>query len=29
MAKLKTKILLEMINDTKTEYPNVNDFMQW
>ena len=28
MAKLKTKILLEMINDIITEYPNINDFMQ-
>ena len=27
MAKLKTKILLEMINDI-TKYPNINDFIQ-
>ena len=28
MAKLKTKILLEMINDIITEYPNSNDFIK-
>ena len=28
MAKLKTKILLEMIDDIITEYPNTNDFIQ-
>ena len=28
MAKLKTNILLKMINDIITEYSNVNDFMQ-
>ena len=28
MAKLKTKILLELINDIITEYPNTNDFIQ-
>ena len=27
MAKLKTKILLEMIHDI-TKYPNINDFIQ-
>ena len=29
IAKLKTNILLEMINDVNTEYPNINDFIQW
>ena len=28
MAKLKTNILLKMINDIITEYSNINDFMQ-
>ena len=28
MTKLKTKILLKMINDTITEYRNINDFIQ-
>ena len=28
MAKLKTKILLEMIDDIITEYPNINNFIQ-
>lgn len=28
ITKLKTKILLEMINDIVTEYPNINDFTQ-
>ena len=28
ITKLKTKILLEMINDIVTEYPNTNDFTQ-
>ena len=28
MAKLKTMILLEMINDIITEYPNINYFIQ-
>ena len=28
MAKLKTKILLEIIDDIMTEYPNINDFVQ-
>ena len=28
MTKLKTKILLGMINDIITEYPNINDFIQ-
>ena len=28
MTKLKTKILLEMIDDTITEYPNINNFIQ-
>ena len=28
MAKLEIKILLEMINDIITEYPNTNDFIQ-
>ena len=28
MAKLKTEILLEMINDIINEYPNTNDFIQ-
>ena len=28
MAKLKTKILLEMINDIITEYTSTNDFIQ-
>ena len=28
MAKVKTKILLVMINDIVTEYPNTNDFIQ-
>ena len=28
MAKLKIKILLEIINDIITEYPNTNDFIQ-
>ena len=27
-AKLKTNILLKMINDIITEYSNINDFMQ-
>ena len=27
-AKLKTKILLDMINYIITEYPNINDFIQ-
>ena len=28
MAKLKTKIILDMINYFITEYPNINDFIQ-
>ena len=28
MAKLKTKILLEIVDDIMTEYPNINDFVQ-
>ena len=28
MTKLKTKILLEMIDDIITEYPNINNFIQ-
>ena len=28
MAKLKTKILLEMIDDIITEYSNINNFIQ-
>ena len=28
IAKLKTKILLEMINDIITECPNINGFIQ-
>ena len=28
MAKAKTKILLEIMNDIITEYPNINDFIQ-
>ena len=28
MAKLKTKLLLEMTNCIITEYPNINDFIQ-
>ena len=28
MAKLKTMILLEMINDIITEYPNIDYFIQ-
>ena len=28
ITTLKTKILLEMINDIVTEYPNINDFTQ-
>ena len=28
MAKLKTKILLEMIDNIITEYPNTHDFIQ-
>ena len=29
MVKLKTKILLQTINDIITEYPNINDFILW
>ena len=29
MIKLKTKILLEMINDIITEHPNIKEFIQW
>ena len=28
VAKLKTKILLQMIDDIITEYPNINNFIQ-
>ena len=28
MTKLKTKILLEMIDDIITQYPNINNFIQ-
>ena len=28
IPKLKTKIVLEMINDIFTEYPNIYDFLQ-
>ena len=28
IPKLKTKIVLEMINDLFTEYPNIYDFLQ-
>ena len=28
MPKLKTKTLLETINDIITEYPNINDLIQ-
>ena len=28
MEKLKTKILLEMINNITMEYPNTNDFIK-
>ena len=28
IAKAKTKILLEMINDIITEYPRINDFIE-
>ena len=28
MAKLKTKILLEMIDDIITEHPNIKEFIQ-
>ena len=28
MTKLKTKIILDMINYFITEYPNINDFIQ-
>ena len=28
MTKLKMKILLEMIDDIITEYPNINDFIR-
>ena len=28
MAKPKTKILLETVNDIVTEWPNINDLMQ-
>ena len=28
MAKVKTNILLGMVNDIVTEYPNTNDFIQ-
>ena len=29
MAKLKTKIPLEMIDDIITEHPNIKEFIQW
>ena len=28
MAKLKTKVLFEVIDDMIIEYPNMNDFIQ-